>query len=451
MLERHRHHDVIVIGAGFAGLGATRDLLRAGASVQLLEARGRVGGRAFTRYLSDGTQLDLGGQWIGPTQELILELVEHYGVETYPTPRIGDPVVDMGGERLTSPPAEVDALLEDIDLLALQVTPERPWDAPEARAWDQQTFASWLVGTEYSETTIRYVARIVSGGLLAGAPSEASLLETLFYIASAGGIRPLLGYEGGAQQTRITGGAQIVAEHMASDLPPGVLRLNEPVTSVEYGSTDARVTTTTHAYTADRVIVALPPTLAARLRFDPALPPLNDGALQRTPAGSALKVHAIHSEPFWRDQGLSGVSTSATGVLTETVDNTPPGGPSAVLTGFVYGEEAVLLRARPSEERRRIVLERMADLFGDRARSPEDYVEFDWMGEQWTRGCFSGHMVPGTTVTFGPALRTPVEVVHWAGTETATRWNGYFDGALSSGRRAATEVRASLDDQVSEE
>ncbi|USY22600.1 FAD-dependent oxidoreductase [Nocardiopsis exhalans] len=434
----------MVVGAGFAGLGAARELLEAGLSVQVLEARPRVGGRTLTRYLPDGTQLDLGGQWIGPTQHRIRELVDHFGISTYPTPAHGDPVVDIGGERLASPPREVDSLLEEIDLLALQITPERPWDAPEARAWDQQTFASWLAGTEYSETVIRYVARVVSGGLLAGAPAEASLLETLFYVASAGGIQPLMGYEGGAQETRIVGGAQSIAEHMADELPPGVLRLAEPVTAVEYDSAGARLTTTTHTYTASRVIVAVPPTLAARIRYDPPLPALSDGALQRTPAGGALKVHAVYPAPFWRDRGLSGMSTSDSGVLTETVDNTPPNSPRAVLTGFVYGDEAVLLRGRSLEERRRIVLERLGELFGDQALSPDDYVEFDWMAEEWTRGCFSGHLVPGSTVTFGPALRTPVEVVHWASTETATEWNGYFDGAVASGRRAAEEVRAAL-------
>lgn len=434
----------MVVGAGFAGLGAAQELVRAGLSVQLLEARPRAGGRTLTRYLPDGTQLDLGGQWIGPTQRLISALVEEYGIGTYPTPAHGDPVVDFGGERLTSAPREVDDLLEEIDLLALQIIPERPWDAPEARSWDQQTFASWLAGTEYSEATIRYVARVVSGGLLAGAPAEASLLETLFYVASAGGVQPLLGYEGGAQATRIVGGAQGIAEHMAADLPPGALRLGEPVTAIEYGSGGARVITTTHTYTASRVIVAIPPILAARIRYDPPLPPLSDGALQRTPSGTALKVHAVYPAPFWRDRGLSGVSTSDSGVLTETVDNTPPNSPRAVLTGFVYGEEAVLLRARPLEDRRRIVLERLGELFGEEALSPDDYVEFDWMAEEWTRGCFSGHLVPGSTVGFGPALRAPVGVVHWASTETATEWNGYFDGALGSGRRAAEEVREAL-------
>lgn len=434
----------MVVGAGFAGLSAAQELVRAGLSVQLLEARPRVGGRTLTRYLPDGTQLDLGGQWIGPTQRLISALVEEYGIATYPTPEHGDPVVDFDGERLTSAPQEVADLLEEIDLLALQIIPERPWDAPEARSWDQQTFASWLAGTDYAEATIRYVARTVSGGLLAGAPSEASLLETLFYVASAGGIQPLLGYEGGAQATRIVGGAQGIAEHMAAGLPPGVLRLSEPVTAIEYGSGGAHVTTTTHAYTASRVIVAVPPALAGRVRYDPPLPPLSDGALQRTPSGTALKVHAVYPAPFWRDRGLSGVSTSDSGVLTETVDNTPPNSPRAVLTGFVYGEEAVLLRARPLEDRRRIVLDRLGELFGEEALSPDDYVEFDWMAEEWTRGCFSGHLVPGSTVTFGPALRAPVGVVHWASTETATEWNGYFDGAISSGRRAAEEVREAL-------
>ena len=444
MEGRHQHHDAVVIGAGFAGLSAAQDLVRAGLSVQLLEARPRVGGRTLTRYLPDGTQLDLGGQWIGPTQRRVSAVVEQYGIGTYSTPAHGEPVIDIDGDRRTAAPPEADALLETVDAMSRQVPRERPWDIPEARDWDQQTFASWLEETGYDEPVTRYVARVISGGLLAGSPAETSVLETLFYIASAGGVEAITGYEGGAQQTRIVGGAQVIAEHMAADLPPGVLRLGEPVVGVEHSASGARITTRTHSYTASRVIAAVPPALASRIRYDPPLPPLKDGALQRTPVGSALKIHAVYPTPFWRELGLSGLSTSASGVLTETVDNTPPTGPRAVLTGFVYGDEAVLLRRFDLEERRRTVVDRLVELFGDGAREPEEYVEFDWMAEEWTRGCFSGHLVPGSTVPFGPSLRAPSGVIHWASTETATEWNGYFDGALSSGSRAAAEVRESL-------
>ncbi|WP_127454255.1 FAD-dependent oxidoreductase [Streptomyces sp. B29(2018)] len=443
-MARYGECDVVVIGAGFAGLSAADALVRDGLAVRLLEARPRVGGRALTRFLADGTQLDLGGQWIGPTQRHMADLVHRHAVRTFPTPGEGAALVECGGLRLDALPTEAAEVLASLDRLAREVPPERPWTAPDAVSQDGRTFATWLAGTGAPPAARDLVGRLVSGGLLSGGSAENSLLETLFYVASAGGTGPLLGYEGGAQETRFVGGAQHLAERMASALPEGTLRLGEPVHTVEYAPDAARVHTPRGVVDAARVVLAVPPVLAGRLHYSPALPPLRAGLLQRMPAGTALKIHAVYARPFWRAAGLSGVAQSAEGVLTETVDNTPPGAPRAVLTGFAYGAEAALLRRQAPGARRRAVLDHLTALFGPEAGEPEEFVEFDWLAEEWTRGCFSGHLVPGAWTAFGPVLREAVGPLHWAGTETAVHWNGYFDGAVESGYRAAEEVRRSL-------
>jgi monoamine oxidase len=98
---------------------------------------------------------------------------------------------------------------------------------------------------------------------------------------------------------------------------------------------------------------------------------------------------------------------------------------------------------RPDEaERRRAVLSSLAGYLGPRAADPAGYVEQDWSAEEWTRGCYGAHMPPGAMTQFGPVLREPVGRIHWAGTETASVWSGYMDGALTSGERAAAEVLA---------
>ncbi len=439
-----RERDAVVVGAGFAGLSAAQELHRAGCDVLVLEARGRVGGRAFTRFLPDGTQLDLGGQWISSGQLRISELVRRHGIATYPTPEYGSSVIDYDGEHLTALPDEVTALLRELDALCGHVPVKAPWTAADAVAWDRQTFATWLEATGAPEAARRYVGRVVSGGLLAGSPSETSLLETLFYLASGGGTAALLGFRGGAQETRVVGGAQEIAERMAADLPDGTVRLSEPVTGITHDHSGVRVTTTLGEYRAARAVIALPPVLAGSLRYDPPLSALRAGVLQHMTAGTALKVHAVYSEPFWRDEGLSGVSTSATGVLTETVDNTPPEAPRAVLTAFVYGDDAAHLRTRPHGERRESITRRLGELFSARAAEPEEFIEFDWLGQEWTRGCFSGHFTPGGWTAFGSALRLPEGALHWAGTETAVHGNGYFEGAVESGHRAAREVLHAL-------
>lgn len=442
-MGRFGEYDVVVIGAGFAGLGAARALVRAGFTVRVLEARPRVGGRVLTRYLPDGTQLDLGGQWIGPTQPHMAELIDHYGIRTYPTPEEGEVVVDHDGRRLTEMPAQAWEIFDELDTLARQVRVEQPWTGPHAEQWDWWTVAAWLEGKRVAPEVARFVDRVVCGGMFASSAAEISLLQTLFQIAGAGGVRRLLGDRDTAQDLRIVGGVQYIAERMAADLPPGTLRLAEPVVGIEYDTT-ARVHTPTSRYHAARVVVAVPPMLAARIRYDPPLPPLWEGLFQRMPAGTALKVHAVYADPFWRADGLSGVAHCTTGVLTETADNTPPGPHRAVLTGFVYGTQAVALRRETSKARRTAVLDHLAALFGDQTRQAEDFVEFDWLDQEWTRGGFAAYLAPGAWSTFGPNLRKPVGPLHWAGTETAVRWNGYCDGAVESGNRAAEEIRHAL-------
>ncbi|MFB4298794.1 flavin monoamine oxidase family protein [Actinomadura sp. NTSP31] len=441
-MEDGRSADVVVVGAGFAGLAAAHDLAAAGARVVLAEARDRVGGRALTRLLPDGTQLDLGGQWVGPTQHEMRALIARHGVRTYPTPERGRAVVDYEGALLDALPPQVMALLGELDRLSREIPAAEPWTHPRARSWDGRTLASWLAGRTGDPAVARAVARQTAGALLSLDAADASLLETLFYLAAGGGLDVLVGFAGGAQAHRLVGGPQELAMRMAAALPPGTIVHNAPVRRIEHGAGGAVVLAGGMRLEAARVVIAIPPALAGRIEYDPPLPVQRDGLTQRMAAGYALKTHAVYREPFWRARGLSGIGFSSHGPLTETVDNTPPGGPSAVLTSFAYGADAHRLRSCTARERRRAVLDRLAGLFGDEARDPVAFVEFDWCAEPWTRGCFSGHLAPGAWTGFGPALRAPVGVLHWAGTETATRWNGYFDGAVQSGRRAAAEILA---------
>ncbi|REE97728.1 flavin monoamine oxidase family protein [Thermomonospora umbrina] len=432
--------DVVVVGAGFAGLSAAHALVGAGLRTIVLEARDRVGGRVLTRVLPDGTQLDLGGQWVGPTQRHMQRLIAEYGLETYPTPEYGRPILDYGGTRPDRRPDEIVALLDRLDDLSRQIFPERPWDHPRAQEWDTLTLAAWLSTQNAPDTAVRYVGRVIAGGLLSCDAGEVSLLDTLFYVTSGGGTTALLDTVGGAQAYRVGSGAQRLAERLAADLPEGTIRLEEPVRRIVHSPTGAHVETDHGVHPARHVIVAIPPSLAGRIDYSPSLPAQRDALTQRMPAGYALKVHAIYAAPFWRDRGLSGLSTSDSGILTETVDNTPPGSPRAVLTAFAYGIDAHALRRHDPAQRRHLVLDRLAELFGEDARAPEDFIEFDWCDEPWTRGCFSAHPTLGTWTAYGPALRPPIGALHWAGTETASTWNGYFDGAVESGLRAAAEI-----------
>ncbi|MFF5218774.1 flavin monoamine oxidase family protein [Micromonospora sp. NPDC000442] len=432
--------DVLVVGAGCSGLAAALRLARAGVRVRVLEARDRVGGRTLTRWLDDGTQLDLGAQWIGPGQDRVQALVRRYALDTFPSAAVGAPVVMWDGVRRDAAPEVAAGVVDLLDGYAGRLDPAAPWTVPEAARWDETTLGDWLAGIAPDPVTARYVDRLLAGGLLATSASKVSVLQMACYLRSGGGAAALLAMAGGAQQDRIVGGPAALAEAMAAGLGPGVVRLSTPVVAIEQHDAGVLVRAETERFEAAAVVVAVPPTLAGRLRYDPALPALRDGLTQRMPMGSALKVHAIYPQPFWRADGWSGVATCSDGPITETVDSGTPTSPRGVLTMFSYGTAANALRAMAPSARVTALLDALAEIAGPAARQVEEVIDHDWSADPWTRGCFSGALTPGSWSEYGPWLRAPVGRIHWAGTETAVRWTGYLDGAIEAGERAADEV-----------
>jgi monoamine oxidase len=449
---RELEADVVVVGAGLAGLVAARELERGGASVAVLEARDRVGGRLLSEPIAEGEQVEVGGQWVGPTQDRVLALAGELGLETFPTHSEGKNVLELGGRlrRYSGTIPRVGPLvLADIalarwrvDRMARRVDPEAPWDAPGAEQLDSQTFATWLRRGMRTATARRLMT--VAGRTVWGAePAEMSLLHVLFYVRSGHGFDMLMDVEGGAQQDRIVGGSQLLASGLAELLARPV-ELGAPVERiaerdggivVEAGAVGAR---------AKRAIVAVPPSLRARIEFEPALPPVHEQLSERIVPGRLTKCTAVYAEPFWREDGLSGEGLSDTGPATLTFDNSPPGGSPGVLVGFVGGADARRHAALGTSQRRREVLEGFARLFGPRALEAERFIELDWARERWSAGGPTSNMPPGAWTSVGAALREPAGRVHWAGTETAGEWSGYMDGAVRSGERAAAEVAAAL-------
>jgi monoamine oxidase len=267
-------------------------------------------------------------------------------------------------------------------------------------------------------------------------PADVSLLHVLFYAAAAGGWDDLLDTEGGAQQDRLAGGTQQLSVRMAEELGDRV-ELSAPVRAIR--SDDEAESVIAGEVRARRAIVAVPPALAARIEYDPPLPGPRDQLSQRMPMGSVIKCMAVYDEPFWRHDGLSGQAVSLPGPAQVVFDNTPPNG-SPGLIGFLEGRDARELAVVPEAERRDAVLRGFQRLFGRRAAHPVLYVDKDWSAEPYSRGCYAGVFGPGAWTGYGRLLREPVGRIHWAGTETATRWMGYMDGAIQSGRRAAVEV-----------
>lgn len=442
--------EVVVVGAGLAGLSAAAALVDAGVDTLVLEARDRVGGRTHTEALADGTVIDLGGQWLGAQHDALRQLAEELGCETFPTYDEGDSLdvragvthrfsgslprddADMVAD-LSAAYAGLDALTETIDLQA-------PWSSPDAEQLDSATFATWIeqnVGSVAAKERLGAVTRAV----WAAEPADVSLLHILFYARSNGGLGHLTSTTGGAQERRFAHGSQSVALGLAARLGDRV-RLDTPVWTAQHDDAQVVVGAEGLQVTAGYAVLALPPTLAGQLRYDPALPPLRSQLTQRTPMGSVIKVFCSYPSPFWRENGLSGQVLSDRGPVRVVFDNSPANGSVGVLLGFLEGADARRWMGRPVEARRQAVIANLVTYFGDRADSPVEYREQTWAAEPYSGGCYAMYLPPGVWTSYGEALRAPVGRLHWAGSDIAVHSAGYMDGAVHSGRAAASAILA---------
>lgn len=446
--------SVVVVGAGLAGLAAARDLVRAGRPVTVVEARDRVGGRIVNHRFDDGTTVEIGGQWVGPTQDRMLALASDLDVPTFPTYDTGDLVTARDGKIIRHrsptfglPPAavvEIAASQPMFDRLAARVDLDEPWTTRSAERLDGTTFETWIRRHHRTEAA-RGFWRLAVEAVFAAEPRDISLLHVAFYCRSGGSLERLLGTRRGAQQDRFVGGSVVVAERLADELrDQGVdVRLGAPVRAIEQSSDGIVVRHDGAEVRADRAIVAVPPALAGRIAWSPVLPPRRDQLLQKMPMGSVIKCLVRYDRPFWREDGLCGQAAALDSAVTITFDNSPPDeGAPGVLVAFLEGDHARRASELTPEERETLVVDALARFFGPRARRHTGYAELDWAAEEWTRGCYGAHLAPGVWTSFGDLLREPWGRVHWAGTETAAVWNGYMDGAVRSGERAATEILA---------
>ncbi len=445
--------DVLVVGAGLAGLTAARGLVVAGRSVLVLEARDRVGGRVVSQEIGDGKIVEMGGQWAGPTQDRVLALAADLDIATFPTYDTGQKVLHFNGKRGTysgAIPRINPLVLADIgraqarlESLAKKVPLDAPWTAARAEQWDGQTFGTWVRRNTVSRSAATILA-LGAEAVFAAEPGDLSLLHVLFYSHSGGSFQRLIDTTGGAQQDRFLGGSALIAERLAGPLGDATVQLGAAVSKISVTGDKVTATTGAGKFDGKRIIVTAPPLLAGRIEYEPAMPHWREQLTQRAPMGSVIKCQVIYDEPFWRADGLSGQATGDGEGSRVVFDNSPPDGSPGVLLAFVEGDEARRLGRESVQVRRRAVVDSLVRYFGPKAAAPTDYLELDWQQERWSGGCYGTIFGPNVWTRYGHALTTPAGPIHWAGTEASPVWCGYMDGAVRSGQSAAAAVLAEL-------
>lgn len=443
--------DVVIVGAGYAGLTAALALHEAGRSVVVLEARDRVGGRVHTEH-HDGVPLDLGGMWVGATHERFRSLLSRYDIATFPTPEFGvsgwwDPDAhSLRPARIVPAPwsaaPSAAAAVAQIELLARRATTAAPAGDPGTDRWDAVTVADWLrrrVPGSAARAMLES-ALVISFSVELAQVSMRSLFTA---VTDAGGLLRLLGTDGGAQQDLVVGGADRLARQIAEQLGDRVRR-STPVRAIRHEPDGVVVVSDHGQLTAEYAVVALPPAHVAALDWQPTLTGSRRQLLDRLHMGSVTKLLAVYDRPFWQDAGWSGEVLDAYGPVTTAFEATQPGGP-AVLASLTCGERSLELSVLSAEDRRRRIVGAFAEWFGPEAAEPRTVVDRSWESEEWSGGGYSAVPAPGVVSSPAmPLIAEPVGRVHFAGTETSATSNGYIDGAIASGERAAGEINARI-------
>lgn len=442
--------DVLIVGAGAAGLTAADELRRAGLSVAVLEARDRVGGRLWTDHI-DGAMLEIGGQWVSPDQTALIETIDDLGLETFSRYREGDSVYigpDGAARRFTgemfpvAPETErvIAELTERLDAMTAEIDPDRPWAHPRAAEWDSISWDAWLRAQTDDDEAVRNLAFATGSAMLTKPTHAFSLLQSLLMAASAGSYSHLVDADF-ILDKRVVGGLQQVPLRLAERLGDDV-HLDQPVRRLAWGPDGVAATTDDLTVRARFAILAHAPVLYNRISFIPPLPRRQHQLHQHLSMGLVIKVHAVYDRPFWREQGLSGTAFSPYELSHEAYDNTNHGDERGTLVGFVSDTNADGVFELSAEERKERILESLSHYYGPEAKHPVVYYESDWGSEEWTRGAYAASFDLGGLHRYGNDLRTAVGPIRFACSDLAGAGYQHVDGAIRMGRLVASEIVA---------
>lgn len=435
--------DVVIIGAGLAGLATALELKKNNLSFVVLEARDRPGGRIESIVTAENVYIDMGAQWIGKNHYRVKKLLSQFHLHTVSTYQKGKQIYAFNEKIFYQKWTPISVLsLLDVTLFTRRlnkissfINPSEPWGNTFTKQFDEITVEQFLQSNMYTKAGRNYY-RLFIEELLCAKLYEVSALDFFWLISSAGSIQHIKASE----QLSIKGSAGALIKKIAVVLAEE-LQFESPVTMIRSEAVNkAYVYTENQCWKAKKVIIAVPANLHGRITFEPPLPASRVQLNKRAPLPAVTKINIVYEKPFWREIGLSGVAYSDKGLIKLTVDSSPKDGKRGLLTVIVSGNSARELANHSPEKRKKLVLTALTRMFGQEANKPSEYFEKNWSEEEWTRGGYGVHFTPGVITYLGKTLIKPVGPIHWAGSETATQWRLYMEGAIQSGQRAAEEV-----------
>ena len=452
-------HDVVVIGAGLAGLTAARDLQAAGLSVKVIEARSRIGGKTWTVPISSGRGcVDMGAAWINDrTQKHISKLATEFGLATVKQNTDGKVAfLDNSGKvssfqygelpKLSSEETEDLVSVRDLVQELCQRVNIRNWEGDRLAVLSERTMDECV--KQIAQTAASsYSVQVWTRAMLGVEPHELSGLFFLDYCRSGGSLLEMRSDRSdGAQYLRFPNGTQQFATQLNARLRPGTVELSLPVIGIEQIEDRVNVTCDNgHVYTARKIIITTPSPLYATMHWNPPLPETKQVIMKETTQGYYTKDILDYDKPWWRDLGFCGLSQSFDcGPICVTRDTSDERYQWS-LTCFVAGEAGRQWSLKPYYVRKEAVLDQVVKLFGStEARKPIDVLIREWSKEEWSQGAPCPVQNTKSAMSAHKHIRTPFRNVHFAGTETAWEWKGYMDGAVSSGKRAASEIMSAF-------
>lgn len=435
--------DVIVIGGGLAGLASALRIKLAGASVVLLEARNRVGGRLHSQRIESGHTIDLGAQFIGDSQPRISALVDEVGLTRVSPHNAGksaflmspstNPVFKSGDGLPLSLIGKLDMLVS-----AWRLNCKLRTFRHDIEWLDSLAASEFLRKMSFTRQSADFLANYIEGEMCVSL-QDLSAYELLDQLASVGGLDG----EGGSAQWYLAEGTEPLAQHLANQLGDRLV-LNAPVVKIEQKNEWVSTDTETGTYRGRHVIIALPPQLYGSIGLLPSLPEERRRVILDYQCGNVVKTILVFASPWWRDLGASGRVFSVGSIFNAVVDGSPADGHLGILVLFSSATSAVRI-SRLTAENDRIAhaFEWLKTLSGSSVPQPIAAHSIDWNGDSFSLGGYASRRGKGAWCAV-PDLFAPSNRVHFAGTETATEWRSFMEGALQSAERVTAEVLAAL-------